>query len=276
MSELTVSYLILAHESTSRVTRLADKLLKEDPTGQVIIHFDKKSGKAPYQYLKEHYISNERCHVLGNRVRCGWGQCSLVEATLRLLRYARQTQKTDYYYLLSEYCYPTQPIANLKAHLSKHYGTNFIECEDSSWIKGGIREDRYLYWHFLNKRKYPKLHRWSYKIQKFLGLKRKVPEGLNIRFGSQWWCLTDSAMLHVLKAERKYRSFFRWSWIPDESVIQTLVFSNGKLMESGRSCTYANFDENGNAEILSSIEQVDRNFFFARKCNLRTTSKSGR
>lgn len=264
MAEVTLTYCVLAHESTARVERLADKLLKEDDTGQVIVHFDRKSGTAPYQALCQRYADEPRCHVLADRVRCGWGQWSLVEATLRMLRHAQLTRKTDYYYLLSEYCYPTQPLSALKQHLTRHRGTNFIECEGSSWIKGGIREDRYLYRHFLNKRRYPKLHRWTYKWQKWLGLKRKVPEGLTIRFGSQWWCLTQEAVEHILRVEPYYWDFFRWVWIPDECFFNS-VFGSDKPRKY--ILTSYQFDTQGTPLLynITDLGKIKRSFFFIRK-----------
>ncbi|RUR42388.1 beta-1,6-N-acetylglucosaminyltransferase [Vreelandella populi] len=265
MADLSITYLVLAHKSTSRVTRLVDKLLLEDANGQVIIHFDKKSGKAPYKWLSDYYAKAPRCHVLLSRVNCGWGQWSLVEATLRMLRYAQDSHKTDYYYLLSEYCYPTQRLSALKEHLEKHRGTNFIECEDSSWIKGGIREDRYLYRHFLDKRKYPRLHRWTYKWQKWLGFKLEVPKGLTIRFGSQWWCLTQEAIDYVLLVEPTYRYFFRWTWIPDEMVFQTIFFSFLKESLFNNILTYSYFDKNGKAGSINDKKNIPDKFFFARK-----------
>ncbi|RUR46005.1 beta-1,6-N-acetylglucosaminyltransferase [Vreelandella populi] len=258
---LNVTFLILAHDSVTRVCRLVEKILREDPDCKIVVHFDKKSGDEKYNVLKKKLSKYERCHVLANRISCGWGQWSLVEATLKMLRYAQQTCKADYYYLLSEHCYPTQPLSELKKHLSHHYGTNFIECEDSSWIKGGIREDRYLYWHFLNKRKYPSLHRWTYKCQKWLGLKRRVPDGLTIKFGSQWWCLTQEAIDFVLDREPRYRSFFKWVWIPDECFFSSVVALD---KETSKPLTYYEFNEKGMPKVWSGVVH-QQGFFFVRK-----------
>ena len=263
MTELSVTYLVLAHESTKRVTRLVDKLLDEDSNGQVIVHFDKKSGKTPFKYLNDYYSNAPRCHVLTNRVRCGWGQWSLVEATLRMLRFVQQTRKTDYYYLLSEYCYPTQPIKLLKRYLQDNKGANFIECKDSSWIKDGIREDRYLYRHFLNKRKYPRLHRWTYKCQKWVGLKRQVPKGLTVRFGSQWWCLTQEAVDHILIVESQYRHFFRWVWIADECFFNSLLSTYQS--DEFNILTYIMLDRNGRPLIFDDASKISANYYFFRK-----------
>ncbi|AJY51400.1 beta-1,6-N-acetylglucosaminyltransferase [Halomonas sp. KO116] len=265
MVDVSLTYLVLAHNSTERVARLVDQLLAQDLSGRVIIHFDKKSGEAPYQWLCERYHSQARCYVLPQRAYCGWGQWSLVDATLRMLRHAQSTGKTDYYYLMSEYCYPTQSLSALKSYLVANKGTNFIECEDSRWIKGGIREDRYLYRHFLNKRNYPRLHRWTYKVQKWLGLKRKVPQDLTIRFGSQWWCLTQEAVAYVLEQEPIYRSFFKWVWIPDECFFNSLCRQSH--LKIAHELTYYSFNLQGTPDIMSHREvcHLGKQYYFARK-----------
>lgn len=263
---VTLTYIILGHESPARIIRLATKLLDEDPAGRVIIHFDKKSPRAKFAQLKDDLGHHHRCHLMENRVRCGWGQWGLVEAPLRALKYSLNSpHATDYYYLLSEYCYPVRPLSELKAFLSEDPTRDFIECFDSSWIKGGIREDRYLYRHYLDKRKKPKLHRWMYRCQKYLGLKRKVPDGLEIKFGSQWWCLSYKAVQHILVIEPCYRNFFRWVWIPDELAIQSMVFMRHQAIISQCCCTYAKFDATGKPEIISSKSDIPRCCFFARK-----------
>src|SRR5690606_13794272 len=66
----------------------------------------------------------------------------------------------------------------------------------------------------------------SMKLQKKVGLARKVPEDLKIRIGSQWWCLrrrTVEAVLDFADKRPDVRRFFATTWIPDETFFQTLV-----------------------------------------------------
>lgn len=266
---ITITYIILAHDDPVRVEFLADNLLSQDPTGQVIIHFDRKSDKKKFNYLAETYDSEERCHILKKRVRCGWGLWGLVEASLRALQYAQDTHPTDYYYLLSEYCFPTQPLQTLKEFLYSSNGKSFIEINDSNWIQAGIREDRYLYYHFLDKRRFPKLHRWCYLLQKSLGLKKSVPDNLDVKFGSQWWCLHASAVQKVLEKNETVTNItklLKYAWIPDECYFQTIINTKDKSERHiNKTLTYYKFDQNGKALKVENINKIPQGYFFARK-----------
>ncbi|WBF19552.1 beta-1,6-N-acetylglucosaminyltransferase [Halomonas elongata] len=267
-SLVTITFIVLCHDSAERVIDLVRQLLTEDPECQVIIHLDKKSPKTIFQKLALALDGEPRCHLMRNRVRCGWGQWGLVEAPLRALRYAlEQTDVSDYFYLISEYCRPVRPLSELREFLTAYQGTDFIECETSDWIKGGIREDRYLYRHYLDKRKYPKLHRWMYRAQKYLKLKRPMPKDFEVRFGSQWWCLSKDTVFKLFddcKRERRYKRL-RTAWVPDECYFQTIVYHEFSETVSDRSLTYVRFDREGRASNLNYQDFVPDGCFFARK-----------
>lgn len=266
-AEVTISYLILCHDSPDRIVRLATRILSDDETGQVVIHFDKNSSRAKFNELKARLHGTSRCHILKHRVRCGWGQWSLVEASLRMLKEANNKFKTRYYYLLSEFCYPVQALNKLKLFLSKSNNCNYMECEGSNWIKGGIREDRVLYRHFLNKRKYPKAHRYLYKVQKKLKIKKNISEKITVKYGSQWWCLANPTVEYVLANHQKYISIFKYSWIPDESFFQTVVFSMPIACRhiSNYTLTKYEFDSKGNPIIIRDPRIYHPKYYFCRK-----------
>lgn len=191
-NNINITYLILAHDNPARLQNLIEKL-DEDPTATIVVHYDRKSPHREYNQLIKANEHNSKVHILSKVrcVACGWGEFSIVQATFNLIRYSLALpEQSDYCYLLSGACYPIKPLSELKAYLAEHRGTAFIECKDSSWIQAGMREDRYRYHHFLNFRKHPWLFRRVYRWQRYLGLQRKLPKGLDqIRFGSQWWCL---------------------------------------------------------------------------------------
>ena len=189
--QVTVSYLLLCHDSPARITRIVKKILSEDNSGYIVVHFDKNSSEHAYEEICVKLKDIDRCSILSHRVKCGWGQWSLVEATIRMLRYAFFNYKSDYYYLLSEYCWPSNKLSSLKFFLSKNKKISYIDCKDKSWITGGIREDRFLYRHFFDKSKHPVLHRYGYILQKKIGFKKKLPENIEIKYGSQWWCINS-------------------------------------------------------------------------------------
>ncbi|SHJ96999.1 beta-1,6-N-acetylglucosaminyltransferase [Halomonas caseinilytica] len=264
---VTVTFILLCHDSAERVITLVRQLLEDDPDCRILVHLDKKSPKETFHKLVSVLDDEPRCHLMRNRVRCGWGQWGLVEAPLRALRYAfDQEVVPDYFYLISEYCRPVRPLRDLREFLTVHQGMDFIECKTSEWIKGGIREDRYLYRHYLDKRKYPKLHRWMYRTQKRLGLKRREPHAYEIYFGSQWWCLSSSTAKKTLCAivkDPKLR-FFKTVWIPDECFFQTIVRLVSRKNVSGYSLTYSCFDNCGQAGRVEG-KNLPCGFYFSRK-----------
>lgn len=263
-AEVTISYLILCHDSPDRIVRLVTRILSDDETGQVVIHFDKNSSRAKFNELKTRLYDASRCHIVEQRVKCGWGQWSLVEATFLLICEALNN-KTTHYYLVSENCYPVKPIESLKKFLYNHKNNDFIECEDASWVTDGVSEGRYQYLYFFNKKKYPRLHRWGYKMQSRLLKKRKTPKGLAIRFGSQWWCLTNRTLNKIVDSHYAYRGFFVYTWIPDEMYIQSLIWKLSRKTVISKTLTYYNFDECGHPESVDKLKTYPESVFFARK-----------
>src|SRR5690606_9605335 len=164
--------------------------------------YDKRDSLAQYMDLKRKYAACLRCHFLADRdrVKAEWGTFALVQAVINVFKYIVNNRFCfSHCYLISGSCFPIRPLAELNRYLQHNPGVEFIECQDSDWIQDGIKKDRYLYHHFLAKRKHSKLFRWSYLIQKKLRLKRSVPVGFDVVFGSQWWCLTHGTVVKILE-----------------------------------------------------------------------------
>ena len=266
---IKVAYLILGHQNTENIIRLTEKLLTDDLTGEVFIHYDARSNARKLEYLSKNY---NRCHLYPNPIKCDWGKFSLVAATLALLNTAT-TMNFDYYMLLSESCYPIKPINQFKSFLSKSEKKSFIESQTQEWIKAGMKEDRYYYYHFLNYRKHPKLFKLFYRTQKILQLKRSIPPEIQeIRFGSQWWCLHKQAIDLIINYTNKNPqviNFFRYVWIPDECFFQTLIWNLDKTQATQKILTFYKFDHRGRPLIYhtsSEVENIiDNEKFFCRK-----------
>jgi hypothetical protein len=162
-------------------------------------------------------------------VKCGWGEWSLVAATLELARAAIDAfPGATHFYLLSGDCMPIKPAEHIHRWLEEQEA-DFIETVDffeSGWIKTGIKAERLIYRHWFNERRHKQLFYGSMRMQARLGLKRKLPDGLRIRIGSQWWCLrrkTMDAILAFVAGRPDVARFFSTTWIPDETFFQTLV-----------------------------------------------------
>ncbi|MEM6441826.1 MAG: hypothetical protein AAF763_19295, partial [Pseudomonadota bacterium] len=107
---------------------------------------------------------------------------------------------------------------------------------------------------------------------------RRVPDGLIPRFGSQWWGLTWETCLKLLAhrvARPDHMRWFRWSWIPDEFAIQTLVAAlvpAGRI--EGRGLAHAPFDDDGRPVVFFDDHEAyvrGLDAFFFRKASPEAT-----
>ena len=220
-----IAFLMMVHKDPDRVVRHARALTMHGDA--VAIHVDARVADAAHRAIAEGIAGNPLI-VLCDRVRCGWGEWSLAQATLNLIHAARHAfEGTTHYYLISGDCMPTKTRGYIDAYLDA--GTDIIEAHDfltSDWIKVGIKEERLTYRHWFNERKNKAWFYRSLDWQRRLGLSRRTPKDLTIRIGSQWWCLragTVEKILDLLARRRDVIRFFRTTWIPDETFFQTLV-----------------------------------------------------
>lgn len=222
-----IAFLLLAHKDAARVAAQARALTAHGDC--VAIHFDARASRAEWERLRLATAAMAGV-VLARRRRCGWGEWSLVQASLDLVMLARaRFRDITHYYLISGDCYPTKARGAVEAYLTKHTGRDFIEAQDffeSGWIKTGIKRERLVYRHLFNERTQKRLFYWSLALQERLGLARPLPRGLTIRIGSQWWLLraaTVERMVTFLRQRPDIARFFRTTWIPDETFFQTVV-----------------------------------------------------
>lgn len=221
-----IAYLLLCHKNADSVIAQAQALVAAGDA--VAIHFDKRGAAADFARMKAAF-ADQPSVAFAKRVACGWGEYSLVQASLNMLDAARrQFEGITHYYLLSGDCYPTKSSAYLKRELAAG-DRDFIEINDfleSDWIKTGLKEDRLNYRHFFNEREQQQLFYGSLDLQRRFGLKRRTPKDLRVKIGSQWWLLRASTvekMVAYMEARPEVVRFFKTTWIPDEIFFQTIA-----------------------------------------------------
>jgi Core-2/I-Branching enzyme len=223
---LIISFALVAHGDPSVVERLVRVLTSQ--AHSVAIHYDLKSPLASYEYLLSRFQGNDRVRF-ARRIRVGWGEWSVVQATLNCLDQIKEAGwEPDYVYLVSGLDYPIRPRSQLEAFLNRNKGDEFIESVPSDtlqWVKTGPQKERYRYrWHF-NWRSQPRRTELSLKIQKFMRLERRFVRGLTPFMGSQWWVLTWPTLQKIMNLAREpdILRFFKTTLIPDELFFQTLA-----------------------------------------------------
>lgn len=267
---------MLCHESPNAVAEALRSPFYADPDIKVYLHYDERRSAEQLRKLKGLIPPHVQASLLEQRVRCQWGEYSLVEATRRLIECAihDKTFRADRVLLVSGSCIPFRPATSLRKFLEQFPETEFIEAVDAErnrWVQGGLQEERYqLYFPFNFKSR----RRWfehCVSLQKSLGIKRRLPSNLKIHFGSQWFCITRQTAQYVLSrlSEEIHARFFKTCWIPDEFVIQTFVAeATSKERIAGHSLTYYEFDSWGRPLVLDNghfDHLMSQPFFFARK-----------
>lgn len=229
-----IAYLLLCHKNADGVIAQVRALTE---TGDAVaIHFDRKGAPDAFAKLTGAF-GDQPDVVFADRVSCGWGEYSLVQATLNMLKAARGAfSGVTHYQLISGDCYPIKSHAQIRQSLEPA-DCDYIEVNDffdSNWIKTGLKEERLIYRHYFNERE---RKTWFYRaldLQRLLGLERKLPQGLRIKIGSQWWLLRASTVERMFDFMRKRPDvvrFFRTTWIPDETMFQTIAFHSAPLTE---------------------------------------------
>ncbi|MGQ0611075.1 MAG: DUF5928 domain-containing protein [Paracoccaceae bacterium] len=222
-----IAYILLCHKDPEGIIAQARRLTAAGDF--LAIHFDARSPRAQYDRIVQELRDNPSVVFAKKRMKCGWGEWSLVGATLLALRAAVAAfPRATHFYMLSGDCMPTKTAEYAHDFLDRSE-VDYIESEDffvSDWIKTGIKDERLIYRHFFNERSQKWLFYASMDLQRRLHLARKVPADLRIQIGSQWWCLrrhTVETLLQFIDRRPDVLRFFKTTWIPDETFFQTLV-----------------------------------------------------
>ncbi|MGB0960831.1 MAG: DUF5928 domain-containing protein [Halocynthiibacter sp.] len=222
-----VAYILLCHKDPKGIAEQANLLTSSGDF--VSIHFDANARAQDFEMLKTRLADNPNVAFVKKRVKCGWGEWSLVKVTLAAVELALQAfESATHFYMLSGDCMPIKTAEHIHDFLDAR-DVDYIESFDffeSGWIKTGIKEDRLVYRHFWNERKHKKAFYASLNAQRRLGLDRPIPKDVDVMIGSQWWCLRRRTMEWVVKLTKTRKDimrFFKTTWIPDETFFQTLV-----------------------------------------------------
>ncbi len=222
-----IAFILLCHKDPEAIIKQAERLTAVGD--YMSIHFDARANAEHYAMIREALDDNPNVTFAKKRIKCGWGEWSLVDASLKAVEAAVDAfPRATHFYMLSGDCMAIKSAEYAHEFLDRS-DVDYIESFDffeSDWIKTGMKEERLIYRHFFNERTQKWRFYTSFNLQRRLGLTRKIPEDLQIQIGSQWWCLrrrTVEWILDFTKKRRDVMRFFRSTWIPDETFFQTLV-----------------------------------------------------
>lgn len=244
---MSLGFVMLVHADLDRAAQVARYWAEN--SCPVVIHADKKVSDAAYKKLTKSLGDLDTVRF-APRFNCEWGTWSLVAAT----QAAAQIMLTEFPHLnhialASGSCLPLRPVVEMLEYLDDHPRVDFIESvtvEDVPWTIGGLHQERFtLRFPFSWKTKRRAFDSYV-RLQRRLGMERRIPKGVLPHLGSQWWCLTRETLAGILNHPRRrsFDRYFRRVWIPDESYFQSLARMVSPQIES-RSLTLSKFDMQG-------------------------------
>ncbi len=279
-----IAFILLTHKDPQAVIRQAERLTA---TGDFVsIHFDARASAADFARIEQALRGNPCVTFAQRRRKCGWGEWSLVAATLEAVRAAaRAFPQATHFYMLSGDCMQIKTAEFAHRFLDAE-DVDYIESFDffaSDWIKTGIKAERLHYRHFFNERSNKPWFDRSLQWQQRLGLARQTPADLKIMIGSQWWCLRRETIERVLEfcaARPDVMRFFRTTWIPDETFFQTIVrHVTPDAQIRTRTLTFLMFSDYGLPVTFYNDHYdllLSQNYLFARKISPDATALKDR
>jgi hypothetical protein len=279
-----IAYILLCHKDPEAIIQQAERLTAAGD--YMSIHFDARAKPEAFAMIREALSDNPNVTFARKRIKCGWGEWSLVQATLYAVEAAAEEfPRATHFYMLSGDCMAIK-TADYAHRFLDEYDCDFIESFDyfeSDWIKTGMKEERLIYRHFFNERTQKKLFYWTYEFQKKFGLTREIPHDIQVQIGSQWWCLrrrTIEWILEFTRARKDVMRFFRTTWIPDETFFQTLVRHLVPENEiQTRTLTFLMFTDYGMPVVFYNDHYdllLSQDFLFARKISPEATELKAR
>lgn len=216
-----IALLILAHQDALHLERLCHALGDHG----VFVHVDAGARDFPVERI----AAVPGVEIVAPRVEVHWGDFSMIEATLTLLKAAQRAGQFDRFVLLSGGCYPVKPMAELEAAFARE--------PDREWIavtpigpQSRLRPLIGRRWRMAPVTRHPGMDAriravWN-RATKVLGRDLEREIGMAPHFGGQWWGLSNRCAAKILEFVDAHPAFvraYRSVYAPDEHFFQTIV-----------------------------------------------------
>lgn len=221
------AYLIIANDNFPLLCQLLRLL--DDPRNDIFLLIDQKSQHVPMFDLKES-IQKSTLYIHPQPIPIFWGDYSLIEAELLLLKLAVSTSSYSYYHLLSGKCIPIKSQDYIHDFFAKNDGTEFVSIDKVDPMKYRFRYQ--FYFSFIRKLKSPKsiagkaITYGLVLLQRIIGVDRV--KGIDIEFkkGANWFSITHKFAEYILSKEDWIRKIFHDTYCCDELFLQTLLYNS--------------------------------------------------
>jgi hypothetical protein len=257
------AYLILTHKESPQVEALADRILELSPGGEVVVHHDLESDDLPWGGRPP-----ARVHLL-ERGHVWWGDWSIVDATLRLVRFAREHLRADWFVVLSGEHWPALDLQAWEVEVATSGVDGLVEADalPHRLRFGRSNESANMYlsrcvhrWVGADQPQHLSAHRAIGALQKlslyvtpivtveyshrrrrwFFGRPRARGRMRHWVFykGTQWIAFNSRAADEILHTDPGVTDWFRRGHIPDETYFHTVLRHAENLVITSDVVTY--------------------------------------
>jgi len=249
---MKIAYLILAHSNPRVLNRAIGMLSTEDCA--FFLHIDRK-----VDIRKFSDINGENVFISQERSRVYWGEFSIVEATLALLRKAlERPEGYEYFVLLSGSDYPLRSGKYVGAFLEENCGSEFMNLVQMPAPGYPLSK--------INKLRYPSnkpARRFATRALARIGHSnrdyREYLPGLVPYSGSQWWTLSKRAcqfILNFTESKPHVEEYFRNTFTSDEMFFHTILGNSPFRSQVRRNLVFVDWPNGGNHPALLGAEHV--------------------
>ena len=148
-----IAFILLCHKDPEAIIKQAERLTAVGD--YMSIHFDARANPDHFEMIKSALEGNPNVAFAKKRIKCGWGEWSLVQATLYAVEAAVDAfPRATHFYMLSGDCMAIKSAEYAHEFLDRA-DVDYVESFDyfeSDWIKTGMKEERLIYRHFFNER----------------------------------------------------------------------------------------------------------------------------
>ncbi len=232
------AFLILAHGEFDVLEHLVRVL--DDDRNDVFIHIDKRVKSWPLLKMDKGNLL-----VLENRIKTYWGDSSLMEAELLLLRTARSYGNYKYYHIISGVHFPLKKQEDIHSFVDAFYPKSLLQTMGTDKKEIIYKTGRYHFFvHSLAPRGAVKSKVANFIWRALLFVQKPFPcrniENIDVK-ASQWCSLSDKAAEYIIAQKKALIKRFRHTFCCDEFFIP-MILNQGRLpYESVKQLMYVKF-----------------------------------
>ena len=195
----------------------------DNEMNDIYIHIDKKAD------FDGSLLRTNKSHltIIHQRYDARWGDFSLVEVELELMRAAFHNGDYEYFHIISGVDVPIKSQSYIHSACDENKGTEYLGIADAPDAELQHRSGHYFAFPRMFKSSniaIKAIRKFILKMQDLVGYRRNID--IELKKGSQWCSITSNLVKYLLEKEDEIRLRFSHTFCPDEVFIQTMCWNS--------------------------------------------------